>query len=146
MFGILGSIFSFFAWVKGVALAGIVGAAIGAGAALLGRLFPSIGTLVISAALGAVVMVGAFNSGIVHTAQQDRIAQLEAEKAKLEHDFKATQEAYDKEQELATAREADLAKQQVVLDEIEKTIATHADADCKTGAFKDELDAIRKLK
>jgi len=146
MFGIFGAITGFFAFIKSVAVTGMVGAAIGAASALLGRLFPGIGSLFVAAALGAIVMVGAFNSGYVHNSQADRIAQLEAEKAKLEHDMKATEEVYAKEQELSAAREQQIDDQQKVLDEVEKTIQAHADDKDCPGVFSDELDAIRKLK
>jgi len=151
LFGLVGFFTGLWAAIKATIIAGAVGGAIGGGAAFLGRIFPGITTILVAAALGAVVMVGAFQGGYTRahlsaSAAAD-VARLEAEKAKIEHDLAALNEVRTFEQARAAEWQVRLDEQQAALDQVTAVIEKHqADKDaCATGAFGDELDAIRKL-
>jgi len=131
--------------VKTTLILTFVGGLIGGLSAILGRfsIFYAIG-------LGALITVGCFGSGymqaLVNAHHQAEIAQLESEKAALKHDLDAVNEVRTFEQSKLEEQQKRLDEQQKAMDEINATIDKHAGDNKCTGAFKDELDSIRKLK
>jgi outer membrane murein-binding lipoprotein Lpp len=126
-----------------IALAG-VGAVTGLLAYWAGRLT----TWWIPAIVGAVLVVGAYGSGSMSRLISDnakaQISQLEAEKAKLQHDYDALAAVHEFEQEQA-AEEAEKAKEtEKKYQEVLAIIAKHKDDDSCLSA--EELKAIGEMK
>lgn len=138
---------SLFASIQTTLMLAGVGAVIGLLSFAAGRLVGGLW----SAVIGALLVVGVYGSGYLSAhndaATAAQIAQLEADKAKLEHDAQALRDVREIEQVLTLEQQKKLEEQEKQMDEIQKVIDAHkADDKCDTGAFADELDAIRKLK
>ena len=134
-----------------VMLAGL-GGLVGFGCAIVTRLVTGLQGYFIAAAAGAVMMVGANLGGVFSQMHSDadaqKIADLQAEKAKMEHDAQALADIRAEEDKLLAEQTARAADTQAQMDKIAAVIEKHkADNDkCAVGAFADELDAIRGLK
>lgn len=124
-----------------------VGALIGGLAYGAGRFFGVLSGLLISAAVGAVLVVGAYGSGALSQLSSDnakqQIADLQAQNEKLNHDLAALQEIRDFESkqadEQAKKTEAIEKQYQSVLSLIEQH---KDDASCIS---PEELEAIGKI-
>jgi hypothetical protein len=147
-----GFVTTFFHGVSTVLMLAMVGAFVGLGCAVVTRVVNGVTAFGVAAAAGALMMIGANYAGVLSQLSSDeskaQIAQLQADKEKLEHDAAAMSEVRDAENVLAEEQSKRLEDAEAQLTKINEVIDSHkADNDnCAVGAFGDELDAIRGLK
>ena len=123
-----------------------VGAGVGVGSLVAGRLVGGLQGYLIAAAVGAVLMVGTYGTGYMNSRDASR---LQAEKAALQHELNALGEIRLHEQVQQAERERLDAVANERLDDALKVIESHEkkgdSKDCPIAGFRDELDAIRRL-
>jgi LPS O-antigen subunit length determinant protein (WzzB/FepE family) len=127
--------------------------ALAAVGALVGTLSYFVGKLTswwVSAIAGAILVVGAYGSGSLSQLVSDnakaQIAALESANAKLEFELKSQLEVAEFEADQVKVQTKRAQEAEAQLEKINQVIAKHGEADCPVGAFRDELDEIRKLK
>lgn len=129
----------------------LIGAALGAACALIGKFIKGLTGVGIAAAAGAVIVLGLHWTGaidrLVAGKAQAEIALLEAEKAKAEHDLAALQDVRDYEQQQSQHQAEQLAESQALYAKVVEAIEKHKDdGSCPIAAFEDEIKAIGEMK
>lgn len=136
--------------VSVVIMLGVLGALVGFGCSIINRIVGGVSGYLMAAGAGAVMMVGAHFGGVLSQMSSDatkaKIEALESANAKLEFELRAAKDIADFAANQAKNQAAHAAEAERQLEAINAVIAKHGQSDCPVGAFKDELDAIRKLK
>lgn len=133
------------AGIKTTMVLAVIGAAVGVGSLLIGRLVSGLQGYGAAAVLGAVVLVGAYGSTAFDSyrvrAKDSEIAQLKIEKAKLERDQAAQVAANAKQDEVVSAQAKQLEDDKAQMEKLEALAAKHK-GDSKACVYPDELREI----
>lgn len=123
----------------------VIGAAVGVGSLVIGRLITGLEGYAAAAVLGAVVLVGAYGSaafdGISTRQKEAEISQLKTEKAALERDQAAQVAANAKQDEIVSAQAKQLEADKAQMEKLQALAEKHK-GEASACVYPDELREI----
>jgi predicted lipid-binding transport protein (Tim44 family) len=131
--------------IKTTLVLAFIGAMVGICALGIGRLISGLTGYIAAAALGALVLVGAYGSTAFDGARarkaEQKIAQLEHEKARLARDLDVQRAASAEQDKIQEAQAAQIEADKAALAKLDEIIKSHG-GDTSQCIFPDELDQI----